>query len=408
MNKKLMALAVASAIAAPTVAMAQSSTVQIGGSLTVMYYLHDPKNPGGAGKKGDIMEGSEPEMFIRGEEKLGGGLSAWFQCASSFDLWGATGDGFCTRNSALGFKGNWGNLFFGNWDQPQKLVYNQARGAFSGTNALYGGTANLLFGGSASGVANPVQTIGTSPVAGGATGASTTMSANAERFYRRQARSLNYHSPSWGGFNVKGSFSSGTEHTGLGTSPLNPRLFGLSGEYSSGPLYVGLGYELHQDWNPGNATVGTAATAYNGGDDTNWSLVAVYTFGGNIRLSGVYSKSEYDVTNSTNMDVNGYAVYLDWRVAGPHTVRFQFGQVDDPSGSTTVTVGPYIPGTSALDGGAKVFGVNYEYAFSKRTAGLIGYNVVDNDAGAKFSLGKSAATLGGKQQAMGIAVKHRF
>jgi len=401
MNKKLMALAVAGAVAgavvAPTEAMAQTSNVQIGGSVTMLYYMHDPKNPGGPGKKGDIMEGSEPEMFIRGEEKLGGGLSAWFQCASSFDLWGGAGaEGFCSRNSALGFKGSWGNLFFGNWDQPQKLVYNQARGAFSGTNALYGGTARLLFNGSSSGLGN---------TGGGV-------------FYRRQARATNYHSPSWGGFSMKASFSSGTEHTGLGLSPLQPRLFGLSGEYSSGPLYVGLGYELHQDYNPGGAPVFTAAnaaicnpapgTCYTGGDDTNWSLVGVYTFGGNIRLSGVYSKSEYEVTNATSMDVDGWALYVDWKIAGPHTVRVQYGQSDDPSGNSTISVGSYIAGTNALDGGGKVFGINYEYAFSKRTAGLIGYNQVDNDAGARFSLGKSAATLGGKQTAMGIAIKHRF
>lgn len=397
MNKKLMALAVAGAIAAPaSVAMAQSSTVQIGGSLNMLYYLHKPNN-GSVGKKGDILEGSEPELRIMGEEKLGGGLTAWFQCASSFDLWGATGDGFCTRNSALGFKGSFGNVFAGNWDQPQKLVYNQARGAFSGTNALYGGTANLLFGGSASGQAN-----GNAPVP-------VVNSNNPQRFYRRQARAFNYHSPSWNGFMVKGSFSSGTEHTGMGVSPLEPRMYGLAGEYRSGPLYVGLGYEQHQDWNPATVAVGPAAGQYQGGDDTNWSLVGVYTFGGNIRLSGVYSKSEYEVTNSQSMDVDGFAIYVDWKVQGPHTVRAQYGRVDDPSGSAgTPAVGSYrLPG-AAGGTGADIWGVNYEYAFSKRTAGLIGYNRISNDPGANFSLGKTAATLGGSQSTMGIAVKHRF
>jgi predicted porin len=189
---------------------------------------------------------------------------------------------------------------------------------------------------------------------------------------------------------------------------LNPRLFSASGAYRSGPLYVGLGYELHQDYNPGGVAVGGLATQYNGGDDTNWSIVGAYTFGGNIRLSGVYSKTEYEVTNGSSLDVDGFAVYLDWKVAGPHTVRFQYGQIDDPRGSSTVSVGRYLPGQSALDGGAKVIGIHYEYAFSKRTAGLIGYNHIDNDAGARFSAGKSDATLGGKQTSMGVALKHRF
>jgi predicted porin len=351
-------------------------------------------------------------MYIRGEEKLGGGLSAWFACASSFDLWTGTGDGFCTRNSGLGFKGGFGNFFFGNWDTPQKLVYNQARGAFSGTNALYGGTATLLYGSSSSGVGNAVQQQTVIVNSVGAAAVTTTMANNAERFYRRQTSSVNWHSPSWGGFNVKGMYSAANEHTGLGLSPLNPRMYSVSGEYAGGPFYVGLSYELHEDYNPGNRTVVTCAaataTTYCGGDDTNISLVGVWTIANAFRLSGVYSKSEYEVQQGTSLDVDGWALYLDWKVGGPHTVRFQYGVVNDPSGNATVSVGRYIAGTNTLDGGSKVMGINYEYAFSKRTAGLVGWNQMDNDPGSAFSQGKSAATLGGKQQSVGIAIKHRF
>jgi predicted porin len=53
-------------------------------------------------------------------------------------------------------------------------------------------------------------------------------------------------------------------------------------------------------------------------------------------------------------------------------------------------------------------GVHYEYAMSKRTAVLFGANQMDNDPGANFSQGKSTATLGGKQQSVGMAIKHRF
>src|SRR3546814_9689180 len=38
---------------------------------------------------------------FRGEEKLGGGLSAWFQCESSADVRGLDQEGFCSRNSAI-------------------------------------------------------------------------------------------------------------------------------------------------------------------------------------------------------------------------------------------------------------------------------------------------------------------
>jgi len=425
MNKKLIAVAVAGALAAPvSTALAQSSTVQIGGSLNLLYYLHKP-GTGGPGKKGDIMEQSEPELYIRGEEKIGGMLgSVWFQCASSFDIAGATGDGFCTRNSAIGVRGNYGNVFAGNWDMPQKLVVNQIRGAFSGTNALYGGGANLLFGGSASGVGNPVQTIAASPVAGGATGASTTNANNAERFYRRQARSWNYHSPSWSGLQFQGAFSTATEHTGLGTSPLQPRLYSLAVHYNNGPLYLGAAYEQHQDWNPGNTTVTgagipTTASNYGGGDDNNWTLGAGYTFAGVFKLTGMYSRSEYDTTNTGGIKVKGFALYADWRVAGPHIVRAQYARVDDVEGNTTqgagvykgpagATCGPTSTVSCASSTGADLWGIHYAYQFSKRTEGIIAYNRVSNDSGATYSLGKSAAPAGSSQSAMGIALKHRF
>ena len=154
MHKKLMAVAVVTALAAPAAALAQ---VTIGGGLNILYYQHDPKN-NDRSKTTDILESSESELTIRGSEKLGGGMELWFQCGTSIDgiFQGnaATTAGMCTRNSALGFRGAFGNVFFGNWDTPSKLVQNGVRGWFSGTNALYGGAGTLLWGGSASGVVN--------------------------------------------------------------------------------------------------------------------------------------------------------------------------------------------------------------------------------------------------------------
>ena len=50
---------------------------------------------------------------FRGEERLGGGLSAWFQCESTLNIIGEENfeNGFCTRNSGVAFKGGWCNIF---------------------------------------------------------------------------------------------------------------------------------------------------------------------------------------------------------------------------------------------------------------------------------------------------------
>ncbi len=122
MKKKALALAVAGALGAPALALAQASTVQLYGQVRADYqYLKQ----GDGLKSVDAFSSYDSYLGFRGEEKLGGGLSAWFQCESTFNPTGEgnDGNGFCSRNSGVGFKGQWGNVFFGNWDTPYKIVH---------------------------------------------------------------------------------------------------------------------------------------------------------------------------------------------------------------------------------------------------------------------------------------------
>jgi len=422
MNKKVMALAVAGALTAPAAALAQ---VQIGGGLTMLYYSHDPDNKAVA-SKGDIMDSSESELYVRGEEKLGGGTSAWFQCATSIDGIfngnSATVAGWCTRNSALGFRGGFGNAFVGNWDTPTKLVQNRIRGWFSGTNALVGGGFTLLGGGSASGVVNSAQTqtaivscVGAGCPATGATAQIATANAGGTAagysFYRRQANSVNYWSPNFGGFSVAAAFSTNNESTGIpDATSLTPRLWGINGVYAAGPLWVGLAYEKHDDYNPGvTTTIGAGASQYNGGSDNNITIGAGYTFARVFNIRAAYSKSEYEPTNAGSLEVKGYALYADWNVAGPHTIRAAFITVDDTEGNTSQNVGPYRnPVGNTSNTGADVTTLAYSYDISKRTQTFFAYNQLKNDSLATFNMGKVAAVAGGKQKSIGIGLKHSF
>jgi predicted porin len=154
--------------------------------------------------------------------------------------------------------------------------------------------------------------------------------------------------------------------------------------------------------------VGTGASQYSGGSDTNFTVGVGYTFGFGLSLRGAYSESEYEVSTTGNMKVKGAAVYGDWRIAGPHTVRLAYAYADTPTGNTSQNVGVYKTPTGVGDAGGENFTLAYSYAFSKRTEGSIAYNEMKNDARGTFSLGKSAATVGGKQTAMGIVLRHRF
>src|SRR5450631_2334264 len=105
MNKKLIAVAVAGALSAPGLALAQASTVQIYGTLIMNYQYVDSGNslPGaasGARVKTDMFNSHDSNIGFKGEEALGGGLAAWFQCESTLDPTGQSSGNVGASNGA--------------------------------------------------------------------------------------------------------------------------------------------------------------------------------------------------------------------------------------------------------------------------------------------------------------------
>lgn len=375
MNKKVMALAVAGALAAPAAALAQ---VQIGGGIHLQYFMHDPDNDSSSSST-DVLTTSEPELYFRGEEKLGGGNSVWFQCTSSFDVLGQGLGSWCGRNSAIGWRGDFGNVFAGTWDTPHKLVTNLARGWWGGTNTLQGGSMVILANGSDSNVGN-------------ATGAVS--------FFRRHRRSINYHSPNWSGFSLQGAVSAGNEATNQpDAGGLSQRMFSIAGQYRSGPLFAGVGYETHEDFNPFAGVFSTTA-AYTGGSDTSYNIVVGYTFFNQLRLSAMWLAAEYEAGGPTvtKVEHDGFVIYGDWSLGGPHSLYFQYADRGDTD----------IGGTTVNSSGAQVIGVAYGYRLSKRTQLYAAFNQMKNDTNANFNFGTTGTTDGGKQKAIGVGLRHSF
>ena len=357
MHKSVMALAVAGALAAPA-ALAQ---VQIGGGIHLQYFQHDPDNKSDSSTH-DNLRTSEPEIYFRGEEKLGGGLSVWFQCTSSLEVLGPASSTWCGRNSAIGFRGGFGNVFAGNWDTPHKLVTNLARGWWGGTNTLQGGTAAILY--------NDSQT-----------GAN-----NGDSFFRRHSRSINYHSPDWSGFNLQVATSSQNEATAIpDAASEKPRLLSVGGQYRTGPFFAGLGYEDHTDFRGA------------GTDDNSMNAVVGFTFAGAVRVSAMYATVEYD-TAGVKTEHDGFAVYVDWSLGGPHKLYVQYAIRNETK----------VAGVEGPDTAVDVLGVAYGYSFSKRTQGYIAYNSMSNDPNAAFDMGTAGTTFGGKQTAIGVGLRHSF
>src|SRR5438552_10947523 len=149
MNKKLMAVAVAGALTAPGLAVAQvggSPGVTLYGRLDTAVMIEKFSSPSAAIsdlKKNDIFSPGNALGF-RGREDLGGGTAAWFQLETG--VWpdgrldGAANSGqhFGGRNSAVGFSSVAGDVLFGIWDSPYKVAYGTANLVTSGGFASSG------------------------------------------------------------------------------------------------------------------------------------------------------------------------------------------------------------------------------------------------------------------------------
>jgi predicted porin len=381
MQKKLIAVAVAGALGAPVLAHAQASTVQVYGNLYYEYtWMDQGRAPvGGDRIDVDMMQTPGSEIGFKGEEQLGGGLSAWFQCASTADMRGQSQDGWCSRNSALGFKGAFGNVFMGNWDTPFKRVGGVNRivnetGAFGASFLLTGGATTV----------NGGETVGL--------------------FSRRQNNTVNYDSPNFGGFQLMASVSAlNTATSNLDSAAGNkPRLWSLGATYRNGPLNVGAAYEQHNEFQ-------SSQTPRFEGDDKGWVLAAGYQLGP-VRLGAIYTQQKFEPAPGADLKVKAWHLAADWKFAGPHGLRAGYTQADDNGGNFTGTIaGSGSRRVGGADTGAKLYQIHYVNTISKRTEATIGYAKLKNDNRANYSLGGlSAPAAGEDQDVFGFSIRHRF
>jgi predicted porin len=407
MQKKLMALAVAGALAVPAVAAAQS-TVQITGRLTYEYGRADlganrpdtdaADAPGGA------------NFRFRGTENLGGGLSAWFQCESSANTLGLDQTGFCTRNTAVGLRGGFGNVWFGKWDTPAKRAFVVGEAGGEATGIL--GTSFIGYGGSGGG----------SAVKGEINQTAHGETQNRQRFKRRESCLTSYETPNFGGFTVSGAFSCGNNvqsddqgSAGGGTALTNgntnkkPRVISLGAIYQAGPLGIGLGWEKHKEFGANTAAADL--------DDRGWGISAAYTFAKRFKVAAGYLDRKWETAPGAHTSKKTWTIGLDAQLAGPHSVHFFYGKAGDSKGNGGAIGGNGGAAAPGSDTGADQWSLAYQYAFSKRTTLRLGYVRVDNDANANsVRIGGTPAllataaggSLGQNVDGYAFLIKHSF
>jgi predicted porin len=409
MNKKLMALAVAGAVAAPGLAVAQTSVTPtsivpspgIASNSGITFYgrldeiiIVNKYATSATGvaefKKGDVWAAGNA-MGFKGREDLGGGTAAWFQL--EIGVWpdgrteasATTGNNWGGRNSAIGISSGIGDVLVGIWDTPYKQTFGvwnsitsggfSAAGITIGNGDTTGALTSTLPSGAA--CANIVSNATGTPVTTTNGVCVTEATSNGTGFSRRVNNSVQYWTPIIGGFQAKlmtalanyQQAPTGGVPSGLPT----PQEYSLSLAFVQGPFSVGAGYDAHKGLRPG-----TAAGADPNPKDTAWQLGAKFNMG-IAEIGAAYESISYGANNGSlttpagKMDVPSWAVNGRFNL-GPGALWASYSKTDAKSCSTSLTT----IGSAACGVQAKMYALGYDYVLSKRTKLYVSYAKIDN------------------------------
>jgi predicted porin len=388
MNKTVMAVAVAGALAAPAMAQAQTTiyglfNAEWGANVSQPNFANGTSRATGEG-----FNSGASRIGFRGEEKMGGNLAAWYQCESELAIFprgnGTQGtfidstDAFwCTRNSAVGLKGGFGNFYVGSWDSPLKKM--------SGITRVTNETGWM-----------------------GSQGMTLRQGTGSPNMSQRNTDSFNYDTPNLGGF--IGTLQVTTLQATLDNSDpqasgasAKGRIWSLGAQFAAGPVTV-VGAYTKNEKNRATGGGGVAAPTNANAEDKGMLLGALGTFGP-FQVGFTWARRETEPTPTTSGKRDGYNLAGTWTIAGPHSLIAGYGVAGDLKGN--------VAGVSGSDTGAVQYQIGYKYGFSKRTVGTIGYVKLDNKNNGVYNLtdmasGTANVALGESASAFVLSLAHSF
>jgi len=414
MNKKLMAVAVAGALAAP-VAMAQSN-VTISGRMALGVDTYSATGATQAASSGiqsrNRVWDNGSRVTIAGNEDLGNGLKADFYVETGFNadngLLSANGSnntslitstnvgGLGSRIAYVGVSGGFGSLRFGR----QHVFWTNGLADQSQTNYIQAGT--------------PFQT--------GSFGSGMGVSIT------RQPNTVQYISPNVSGFEAIVSWSPNRQESVQGTTSTNAaagtnttasangRLWGLTAQWTGGPFQAAWDYVEDK----GNSTYVTTVGQIVQGKTQGSKIRGAWTYQPGAVLGLIWSQSQ--VTNggatsagfisaASGLGVNAGSMttlkQAAWTVNWEHLVGntrllaqySKAGNIKGCNATETITagsVGHGQTGASACDQtGAKAYMLGAQYLLSKRTSINVSYNKIKNDGNyfADYTSGNNSSYL---------------
>jgi predicted porin len=413
MQKKLLPLAVAGALAAPGAALAQ---VEVYGfiSVAVNKFKYSDSTAGVPSVSKWDVSSHGSNYGVRGRESIGGGQTVWFQIEQNAPMERSNNVAItpASRNTAVGMQGNWGNFFIGQWTTPwadlESLWSIGSVGGYSPSLSIIGrrettGTSpnpNCVNGHLSGG-----QAPGTGfTVAGGVTSITTAIVCDpveaaggvGHPFWRRISQSVFYYSPVFAGAQVKVAYQTndGKSTVGTGSNTVaDPQMWSAAVQWSGmgGRARVGAAFDSHKDFTTPGQT------------DSGWTVKGGFNFG-IVDVGLAYEQMTYKIA-AGDVDAEQYGIALAIPI-GQGAIRASYSEAKDletPTGTT--------------DTGAKEYTIGYDYRFSKRTTIGVGYAQIKNDTAAIFTwtgapgnqTGTGLAPLPGSDPStFFLSVIHRF
>ena len=399
MQKKLLTVAVASALAAPGLALAQSS-VEVYGTVNMSFglvtYSKDTSTLVSGVSKWDVANHAS-NYGLRGRESLGGGLTGWFQIEQNAPLERSNNVAItpASRNSAVGIQGSWGNFFMGQWTTPwadldslwsvgtvggwgpvtSVIGRRETTGTAPNTNCVNGHWSG---GATPKGLPTDVALTPCDAVAGGG--------GVGHAFWRRISNSVFYQSPTFlGGWQFKlglqtneGKSTSVAAATTVAraVTSRNPYLWSTSLQWAGmgGQARVGVSYDRHHDF----TTVGR--------NDIGYALKGGWNFG--VADIGVALERMTYKPSLAPVDCNtsqwGLAIAIP---TGTGAIRASYARASDAGATCGAPANPFgsTASSATSKNGANEFNIGYEHRFSKRTQVGFGYAAINNDAGGAWA-----------------------
>jgi len=415
MNKKLTALAVAGALAAPAAAFAQASNVQIYGRVNMgldNYSATGATAGTAADYKGrNRIYDAGSRLGFQGTEELGGGLKAIFLIESgvNVDSGGTTGQSgaanpftgtLSSRIGYVGLQGNWGRLTFGKnnvWWANYPIEQTGANYIASGLASMYG----LLGRGMNIGVSRVSNLVQYAAQAGGVT-AILSYAPNGES----RPAGANTDGRLWGA-TVQGQWGP----WGVGYDWVNKR--GNTGTGIGGTQPSSTGNKLRAGWTYASGSQISAIWTKVRQDNGGFGMMTAADAG--LSLAQATGLTSLLLPDATASSLSQTTFGLSWEhTFGNMQALAQWGKVSNITGCAVAG--------SCNNTGATEWVLGLRYNMSKRTGVYFNYATIRNESNynmdyvggwmtsASFSglVGLPPTSVGADPRLFGVGLMHNF